>query len=82
MVKKDVPFKWSEEQKNAFIEIQNIIEEAHALMSPDFSKEFILYTFTTDFSYAVVLTQKNHEDAEIPISFMSSTFKRDEINYS
>ena len=51
-------------------------------MDPYFSKDFILYTSSTDFSYAVVLTQKNHEDAQIPISFMSSMFKGAELNYS
>ena len=80
--KKDVPFKWFDEQKNAFTKIRKAIAEAPTLMSPDFSKDFILYTFSTDFSYAAVLTQKNHEDVEIPISFMSSTFKGGEINYS
>ena len=82
LVKKDVPFKWSDEQKNAFTEIQKTIAEAPALMSPYFSKVFILYSFPTDFSYAAILTKKNHEDAKIPISFMSSTFKGVEINYS
>ena len=82
LVNKGVPFKWSKEQKNAFTEIQKIIAEALALMSPDFSKDFILYMFATEFSYAAVLTQKNHEDAEILISFMSSTFKGVELNYS
>ena len=82
MVKKDVPFKWSEEWKNAFIEIWKTIVEAPTLMSPDFNKYFILYTFSIDFSYAAVLMQKNHEDAEIPILSMSSTFKGDELNYS
>ena len=56
LVKKDVPFKWSDEQKNAFTKIQKSIAEVPALMSPDFSKDFILDTFATDFSYAVVLT--------------------------
>ena len=51
-------------------------------MAPYFSKDFILYTIATDFSYAAFLTQKNHEDAEIPISFMSSTFKGAKLNYS
>ena len=51
-------------------------------MSPYFSKDFILYTFANDFYYASVLTQKNQEDTEIPISFMISTFKGVEINYS
>ena len=82
LVKKDVPFKWSDEHKNAFTEIWTAIVEAPALMTLDFSKYFIFYTFASDFSYAVVLTQKNHEDVEIPISFMSLTFKGVELNYS
>ena len=81
-VKKDLPFKWSDEQKNAFAEIQKTISEAPSLMSPNFNKDFLLYDFATDFSYAAILTQKNHEDIEIPISFMSSTFKGVELNYS
>ena len=82
LVKKDVPFKWYDEQKNAFTEIRKAIAEATSLMSPDFGKYFILYNFSTDFSYATVLTHKNHEDTEIPISFMNSTFKGAELNYS
>ena len=56
LVKKDVPFKWSDEKKNAFTEIRKAIAEACTLMSPDFSKDFILYTFATQFSYVTVLT--------------------------
>ena len=81
LVKKDVPFKWSKEQKNAFTEIWKTIAEAPALMSRYFNKYFILYTFATDFSYAAVLTQKIHEDAEISNMVMSSTFKGVELNY-
>ena len=81
LVKKDIPFKWSVESQNAFTEIRRAIVEALSLVSPYFGKDFIIYTFATDFSYAVVVTQKDHEDAKIPISFMSLTFTRDEINY-
>ena len=70
------------EQINAFVEIRKAIAEALALMSPDFNKDFILYTFSTEFSNVAILTQKHHDDAEIPISFMISTFKGDELNYS
>jgi hypothetical protein len=50
-------------------------------MSPDFSRDFTLYTFDSDRSYATVLTQKNFENNEVPIAFMSSSFKGDKINY-
>ena len=56
LVKKDVPFNWSNEQKNAFTEIRRAIAEAPTLISANFSKDFILYTFATKFSYAAVLT--------------------------
>ena len=50
-------------------------------MSPDFNKYFILYTFASDISYAIVLTQLNQQNSEVPISFMSSNFKGVELNY-
>ena len=50
-------------------------------MSPDFSQDFTLYTFASDRSYVVVLTQKNAENNEVPITFMSSAFKGAELNY-
>jgi hypothetical protein len=50
-------------------------------MSPDFSQDFTLYTFASDRSYAAVLTQKNSENNEVPIAFMSSAFKGVELNY-
>ena len=68
------------EQINAFVEIRKAIAEALALMSPDFNKDFILYTFSTEFSNVAIPTQKHHDDAEIPISFMSTTFKGAEHN--
>ena len=80
LVKKYVQFKWFDIQRDAFSKIWKSITEAPALMSPDFDKEFILYTFSTDFSYVVVLTHKQVEDIEIPILFMSSTFKGAELN--
>jgi hypothetical protein len=51
-------------------------------MSPDFLQDFTLYTFSSDRSYVVVLTQKNVENNEVPITFMNSAFKGEELNYS
>jgi hypothetical protein len=50
-------------------------------MSLVFSQDFTLYTFSSDFSYDVVLTQKNTENNEVPIAFMSSAFKGAKLNY-
>ena len=58
MTKKDAEFKWSAEEKQSFHDILKDIAEAPTLTSPYFSKPFILYMFASDYSYAVVLTQK------------------------
>ena len=50
-------------------------------MSLDFSQHFTLYTFASDRSYVVVLTQNNVEHNEIPIAFMSLAFKGADLNY-
>jgi hypothetical protein len=81
LIKKDTQYHWGPTENQAFNNIKKAITDAPSLMSPDFSQDFTLYTFSSDHSYAVVLTQKNVENNEVPISFMSSTFKGVELNY-
>jgi hypothetical protein len=81
LIKKDVQYHWGPWENQSFESIKKSIVEAPSLMSPDFSQDFTLYTFAYDRSYAVVLTQKNTESNEIPIAFMSSVFKGEELNY-
>ena len=50
-------------------------------MSLDFSKEFFLYTFATNTYYVAVLTQKNQERNEVPISFMIAGLEEDQLKY-
>ena len=59
MIKKDSTFSWGDKEKESFIRIREAIAKAPTLVSPNFRKDFILYTFASDISYAVVLTQKN-----------------------
>jgi len=58
MVKQSVQFKWTDVEKNAFSKIKTSIAHARSLKSPNFEKDFILYTFASDDSLAAVLTQK------------------------
>ena len=66
MIKKYIQFKWFEIQKNTFAKIRKAIAEFPALMSPDFTKDFILYTFSTKLSYVVVLTKKKMRISKSP----------------
>ena len=72
MIKQSVQFKWTDLEKNAFSKIKTSIAHAPSLKSPNFEKDFILYTFAFDDSLAVVLTHKEDEGDEYPISFMST----------
>eukprot|EP00253_Pinus_taeda_P019632 PITA_19632 len=81
MMKKYVVYKRSDEAKKAFQRIKEAIAEAPALVSLDFGKEFLLYTFTYDVSYALIPTQKNDKGNEVPISYMSSNLQEAELNY-
>jgi hypothetical protein len=81
LIKKDTQYHWGSLENQDFIAIKKAIIDAPSLMSPDFSQDFTLYTFSSDHSYAAILTQKNAENNEVPIAFMSSAFKGAEINY-
>ena len=81
LIKKDVQYHWGPYENQAFDSIKKSIVESPSLMSPDFLQDFTLYTFASDRSYAVVLTQKNVESNEIHISFMRSAFKGAKLNY-
>ena len=48
LLKRDVVFKCSDVQKDAFKSIKLAIMEAPALMPPYFSRYFLLYTFPTN----------------------------------
>jgi hypothetical protein len=50
-------------------------------MKPWFQQIFFLYTFASNQYLAAVLTQKDDEKHEAPISFMSTNLQRVELNY-
>jgi hypothetical protein len=81
MIRKDVEFKWDDERKNDFNDIKSAISQAPVLRSPDFNRDFSLYSFASDQSLATVLTQKDDDNNEAPLSFMSTNLQGVEINY-
>jgi hypothetical protein len=58
LIKKDFLYRWGPQESQDFNSIRKSIIEAPFLMSPNFSQDFTLYTFSSDRSYAAVLTQK------------------------
>jgi hypothetical protein len=81
MIHKDVEFKWDDERKSSFSNIKAAISQASVFRSPDFSKYFFLYNFASDQSLVAVLTQKDDDNNEAPLSFMSTNLRGDDLNY-
>lgn len=72
MIKNNSNFKWGRDKYEAFNLMKQAIPNAPSLATPNFADPFILYTFTSDRSYAAILTQANQDKEEAPISFFSS----------
>ena len=73
MLGKDKEIKWTHEAKKSFEDIKKAIFEARVLASPDFSKDFLIFSFASEHTLAGVLLQKNHEGHEKTISFYRKT---------
>jgi hypothetical protein len=81
MIHKDAEFKWDDEKRDAFNNIKGAISRAPVLQSPDFNRDFSLYTLASDQSLAMVLTQKDDDNNEAQVSFMSTNLQGAELNY-
>jgi hypothetical protein len=80
MICKDVEFKWDDELKISFNNIKTAISQAPVLRSL-FGKDCFLYTFASNQYLATVLTQKDDDNNEASISFMSTNLQGVELNY-
>jgi hypothetical protein len=73
--------KWTVESKNSFDQIKKALTEAPVLISLDYSKDFLIFSFASFDTIAIVLLQKNVEGLEKPISFFSRALRDTEIKY-
>ena len=75
LLKKDAKFEWMDEGKDAFKSIKDAISKSPVLINPDYSKEFQIFSFSSEDTIVSVLLQKNKEGQEQPIAFMSRALK-------
>jgi hypothetical protein len=82
LLKKDVAFRWGNEANRSFEDIKNAISQAPVLISPDFSRDFIIFSIASQDTIAGVLMQKDVDNYEHPVAFMSKVLRDSELNYS
>ena len=55
MLKKNSEVKWIAEAKESFARIKKVISEAPVLASPDYLKDFLIFSFTSEHTIVMVL---------------------------
>jgi hypothetical protein len=73
--------KWIVEARNYFDQIKQALTKAHVLISPDYSKEFPIFSFASHDTLVVVLLQTNTDGMEQPISFFSRELRDAYMRY-
>jgi hypothetical protein len=61
--------EWNSNTQEAFSNIKREITTTLVLISPDFQRDFIMYSFATKTFVASVITQRNAKGEELPIIF-------------
>jgi hypothetical protein len=75
MLMKGNELKWTAEPRKSFDQIKKALTEAPVLVSPDYSKDFLIFSFASCDTVAVVLFQKNDQGQEQPIAFFSKALR-------
>ena len=81
MLKKGHEIKLTTKAKKSFKEIKQAISEAPVLVSPYFTKYFLIFSYASEHTVAAVLLQKNDQGEEHPIAFFSKILRDGELNY-
>lgn len=71
LTKKDVPYEWTAEAEQAFLQLKSLLKEAPVLRTPDFKKRFHLATDASKDGLGAVLSQKDDENISHPIAYLS-----------
>ena len=81
LLKKNVPFRWTESQSEAFNQLKNILSSQPLLQYPDFTRPFIVSTDASNYGLGGVLSQ-DFDGKILPIAYTSRTLNESETNYS
>ena len=82
MLKKGAGVKWTVEAKKSFESVKLALTQAPVLINPDFSKDFLIFSFASEHTVAAVLLQKNTEGMERPIAFFSKALRDAPLKYN
>ena len=82
MLKKEIGVKWTLEAKRSFELVKHALNQAPVLISPDFTKDFLIFSFALEHTVVAVLLQKNREGQEQSIAFFSKALRDAPTKYN
>ena len=81
MLGKGNEVKCTTDSRESFNQIKKALNEALVLISPDCSKDFLIFSFASFDIVVIVLLQKNDAGLGKPISFFSRALRDAEVKY-
>eukprot|EP00253_Pinus_taeda_P003993 PITA_03993 len=81
MLKKDNTVKWTEDAMKSFNLVKFALTTALVLISPDYTHDFIIFSFASKHTMATILMQKR-DQVEKPIAFFSRTIRDVALHYN
>jgi hypothetical protein len=79
MLRKGNEVKRTVDSRESLNQIKKALTKSHVLISPYYSKDFLIFSFASFDTVAVALLQRNIEGLEQPISFFSKVLRDAEV---
>jgi hypothetical protein len=81
MLRKGSEIKWTPEARKSFEDIKVALTKAPVLASPDYAKDFILFSFASEHTIVGVLLQRDEHNFERPIAYYNRTLRDSPLKY-
>jgi len=81
LMRKDVKWRWEEEQQKAFDELKRVFMTRPVLAVPDLDKEFRVEADASNYTTGGVLSMKGSDELWRPVTFISKSLSDTERNY-
>ncbi|KAF8641354.1 hypothetical protein AX16_010026 [Volvariella volvacea WC 439] len=81
LTKKDLPFRWGNEQQKAFETLKNLFLNKPILLAPDTNKPFLIETDASKVATGGVLKQQDSNGDWHPVAYLSQSLDPAQMNY-
>ncbi|QRV87030.1 Retrotransposable element Tf2 protein [Ceratobasidium sp. AG-Ba] len=82
LTKKDVPWRWTEKENEAFLKLKEALRTAPVLIQPDPEKQYFLECDASDYATGAVLSQVGPDGKMHPIGFLLKSMNEHERRYT